>query len=67
MTDALTMPFGPHQGTPIAELPSDYLNWMLTDINAADWPELVQAAKEELKYRSDPVREFEVMIYVRSR
>jgi hypothetical protein len=58
----MLMPFGPHQGLPIADLPTRYLRWIVSDVNQADHPELVAAAKDELKFRDDFKRETEVTL-----
>lgn len=39
MQRVTTMPFGKHKGTPIADLPQDYVDWLLnsSDAVASDW------------------------------
>ena len=34
--DVLTMPFGKHKGTPLVELPTDYLRWALGNLHDMD-------------------------------
>jgi uncharacterized protein (DUF3820 family) len=56
------MPFGPHKDQPLEELSTRYLRWIVSDVNPAEWPDLVDAAKEELKFRGDFQKETEVSL-----
>ena len=48
------MTFGKHKDKDIEEVPDSYLRWMIDQEWAEDrYPELVEAANVELKYRSD--------------
>ena len=52
------MPFGRHGPTggdprTIGELPTDYLGWMLTNLEGKKNPGLVQALEEEYRKRPD--------------
>ena len=44
-----TMPFGKHKGTPIRDLPSDYIHWVLENLNLRD--ELFKALSAEYERR----------------
>jgi hypothetical protein len=45
------VPFGKHKGQPIAEVPADYLMWMLSLANLS--PDLRTAIKADLVRRQD--------------
>jgi hypothetical protein len=45
----LTMPFGKHRGTAIRELPNDYLNWILENVDLKGG--LFRALSEEFERR----------------
>jgi hypothetical protein len=51
-----TMPFGKHKGTPIRDLPSDYIRWVLENLNLRD--QLFKALSGEYERRggSSPKR-----------
>lgn len=44
------MPFGKHRGEDIADLPTDYLNWMVENLD--NKPELVREAENQLAMRA---------------
>jgi uncharacterized protein (DUF3820 family) len=43
------MPFGKHKGTPIKDLPDDYLNWMLENVELSG--SLFRSLSEEFERR----------------
>jgi hypothetical protein len=46
------MPFGKHSGCRVADVPSSYLAWALTNVSRLDWS-LRQAIEAELARRHD--------------
>jgi len=49
--EGVRMPFGKHKGELLEEIPSDYLRWVVDNVEGKDW--LVDAAQEELDYRDE--------------
>lgn len=50
----MQMPFGKYKGTDIEDLPSDYLEWLATELDAHDdliKAKIVEEADEEFQYR----------------
>lgn len=53
ISETKTMPFGPYQGQAMTDLSTRYLRWIVADVSANEFPELVAAAKDELKLRKE--------------
>ena len=52
MSDPDVMPFGKHKGTPLSEVPTDYLWWVIEGSEVVDrYPGLAEAIEEELEDR----------------
>lgn len=49
----MNMPFGPYMGQPMTKLSTRYLEWIVSDVSPDEFPDLVEAAKEELKLRDE--------------
>jgi len=47
----VTIPFGRYQGRQINDIPSNYLKWIIDNVENND--ELVEAATEEYQFRND--------------
>lgn len=49
----MKMPFGKYTGTPVADLPTNYILWMMDEINWDDekWPGLQAAVEGEWEKR----------------
>jgi hypothetical protein len=45
------MPFGKHKGELISDIPTEYLDWLITTVELRDW--LLSAVSEELRARLD--------------
>jgi len=56
-TDETPMPFGKHEGTPLKDVPADYLMWVADQNWLEEWPSLEeyltdneQSIQMELRY-----------------
>ena len=47
----MEIPFGKYKGRTLDEIPSDYLRWVLNDIDENQYPGLFEEIEEELAIR----------------
>jgi uncharacterized protein (DUF3820 family) len=50
------LPFGKFKNVPLPEVPSHYLNWLLTRENSRDYPTTRMIIKRELRHRRERCR-----------
>lgn len=51
MFSNLTMPFGKHKGELLEDLPTEYIEWVLTNVESLNW-RLKEELQNQLKLRN---------------